>query len=227
MMAEVRKLNYYLLPGMGADHRLYDKMELKNGDVHFLDWIPSQQSRNLADYAQLISQRITTSDNIIIGSSMGGMVAVEISKIIQPLSTILISAPTGRHQFPASLKALRVLKFHKIIGESMVMKVSGLANLFMGFHNEEEKALFFDMLKGNGSSFLHFSVGAVLEWSNIEEPIGDYLQILGSEDRLFKPSKMKVPPVVLSGGGHFTAYQKGPEISEIINKYVQNKFLNR
>jgi pimeloyl-ACP methyl ester carboxylesterase len=224
-MAEVRKLNYYLLPGMGADHRLYDKMELRNGDVHFLDWIPSEQSKNLSDYARLISKKITTTNNIIIGSSMGGMVAVEISKIIKPLSTILISAPTGRHQFPTSLKALRVLRFHRIIGESMVMKVSGLANLFMGFHNQEEKALFFDMLKANGSSFLHFSVGAVLEWSNREEPLGDYLQILGSEDRLFKASKMKVAPVVLPGGGHFTAYQKGPEISEIINNYVQNKFL--
>jgi pimeloyl-ACP methyl ester carboxylesterase len=99
-------LNYYLIPGMGADRRLFQHFDLKYGQIHYLDWIPHGDSKNLTDYAGLMSQRITTENNIIIGSSMGGMTAVEMSRLVKPLTTILVSAPTGRHEFPRILKLL-------------------------------------------------------------------------------------------------------------------------
>ncbi|MFM7233218.1 MAG: alpha/beta hydrolase [Flavobacteriales bacterium] len=213
-------INYYLIPGMGADNRLFRHFHLPNGKVHHLDWIPHKGSRSLAEYAQLMAERITTENNVVVGSSMGGMVTVEISKIIRPLGAALVSAPSGRHEFPAILKNLSALKLHKALTPRQVMRISKLADLFMGFKTEDQRAMFYDMLRGNGPEFLHFSVGAVLDWKNTTPPDIPFIQIIGTQDKLFKQEKIP-GAIMLEGSGHFTAFEKGKEVSAIIAQWAE------
>jgi pimeloyl-ACP methyl ester carboxylesterase len=215
------ELNYYLIPGMGADKRLFQHFHLPNGRVHHLDWIPHGSSQTLSEYATLMANRIQTEHNVIVGSSMGGMVTVEIAKQINPLGAVLVSAPTGRHEFPRSLKTLRALKLHRALNASQVMRISKLCDLFMGFKTEQQRSMFYDMLKGNGHEFLHFSVGAVLEWENTTPPPVPFIQILGSEDRLFSKNKIRDAHII-EGSGHFTAFEKGKEVSEIIVQWADS-----
>ena len=212
-------INYYLIPGMGADKRLFQHFNLTNGKVHHLDWIPHGSSKNLAEYATLMAERITTEKNIIVGSSMGGMVTVEIAKLIQPKGAVLVSAPSGRHEFPQVLKNLNALRLHRALTPKQVLRISTLADLFMGFKTDEQRAMFYDMLRGNGEDFLHFAISAVLEWKNTTPPTVPFIQILGTHDRLFK--QHKIPnAVMLEGSGHFTAFERGKEVSEIIVKWA-------
>ena len=215
-----KDLNYYLIPGMGADNRLFQHFQLPNGNVHYLDWMAHGSSRNLSEYATLMANRIQTENNIIIGSSMGGMVTVEIAKQINPLGAVLVSAPTGRHEFPRSLKSLSALKLHRALSAKQVMRISKLCDLFMGFKTDQQRTMFYDMLKGNGHEFLHFSVGAVLEWKNTTPPPVPFIQILGSHDKLFSHKKIRDAHVI-EGSGHFTAFEKGKEVSEIIVKWAE------
>jgi pimeloyl-ACP methyl ester carboxylesterase len=214
-----QEINYYLIPGMGADKRLFQHFHLPKGRVHHLDWIHHGNSTSLAEYASLMAERITTERNIIIGSSMGGMVTVEITKIIKPLGAVLVSAPSGRHEFPQSLKNLSALKLHRALGANQVMRVSRLCDLFMGFKSKEQRAMFYDMLDNNGAEFLHFSVGAVLEWSNTTPPPVPFIQILGSKDKLFNQRKIQ-NAIMLEGSGHFTAFERGAEVSRIITDWT-------
>ncbi len=213
-------INYYLIPGMGADKRLFQHFNLTNGKVHHLDWIPHGSSKNLAEYATLMAERITTEKNVVVGSSMGGMVTVEIAKLIQPKGAVLVSAPSGRHEFPQVLKNLNALRLHRALTPKQVLRISTLADLFMGFKTDEQRAMFYDMLRGNGEDFLHFAISAVLEWKNTTQPTVPFIQILGTHDRLFK--QHKIPnAVMLEGSGHFTAFERGKEVSEIIMKWAE------
>lgn len=221
-----QRLNVYLIPGMGADHRLYQRIRIDLGRVHYLNWKPHGNSRTLADYAQVMASHISTDNNVIIGSSMGGMMAVELSRIVKPLSTILLSAPTGRHEFPPYLRAVHRTGIQHVLSPGQVLKVSWLADTFMSFRDDEHRALFYEMLRGNGPEFLHFSVKAVLGWKNTEPPYGDYLQIVGSKDKLFKVRRMK-NPIVLEGSGHFTTFEKSDELTSIINTYLREQVLPR
>jgi pimeloyl-ACP methyl ester carboxylesterase len=221
---EARKINYYLIPGMGADHRLYEHCKLQHGNVHYLNWLPAGKSKNLSEYAEVLANEIKTENNIIVGSSMGGMVSVELARKINPLAAILISAPTGRHEFPRVLKVFDQLRIHRLVRPNQIMRLSRLADLFMGFKTPEQRALFYDMLKDNGPEFLHFSVNAVLGWKNQQAPECPFIQILGTEDRLFKTTKIK-NAICIKGSGHFTAYEKAQEVSRIINEYVEQNIL--
>jgi pimeloyl-ACP methyl ester carboxylesterase len=118
------EVNAYLIPGMGADHRLYQRFDLGNWKVHHLDWVDHEDSKTLADYARVMARRITTENNVIIGSSMGGMMAVELSHIIKPLLTVLVSAPTGRQEFPPILNAVRAIRLQKLFGPRTTYRLS-------------------------------------------------------------------------------------------------------
>jgi hypothetical protein len=145
---------------------------------------------------------------------------------VKPASTILISAPTKKGQFPAVLKLIEKLKIHRLTSVNTIPKLYKLANTFMDFKNEEQKEMFFEMLNSLPPEFIHFSVRAVLEWQNQIGPSGKHIQIIGSEDRLFNPSKM-YRPIVLQGGGHFSAFDRGEQISEIINEYVRKEIIEK
>ena len=80
--------------------------------------------------------------------------------------------------------------------------------------------MFYDMLSGNGEDFLHFSVGAVLEWENTTPPSVPFIQILGSKDKLFSHKKIRNAHVI-DGSGHFTAFEKGTDVSEIIANWAE------
>lgn len=207
-------LNYYLIPGMGANKRLYENYKLP-GNVHHLEWVHAEHAKTLADYAKFLARKITTQNNIIVGSSMGGMMAVELSHIVRPVLTVLISAPTGRHQFPKSLKILDAIGLHKRMKPKTMFKLTRLCNTFMGFKSPEQKSLFYQMMETNGPDFLHYSVNAVLGWKNTSPPHGPFVQILGDQDKLF--SCDKIPNArILRGSGHFSTYEKATEICAII-----------
>ena len=223
-MKAASPFNYYLLPGMGADHRLYGALQLKYGTMHPLDWMPHERSNTLQEYAEIIVKRIITPNNIIIGSSMGGMVAVELSRIVKPVATVLISAPTGRHEFPAVLKAFDKLGIHRRLKPSQLMQLNRIASTFMGFTSKEHEQLFYQMLRGNGEDFLHFSVKAVLGWNNTQPPEGPFIQIIGSRDRLFRKTVAHTP-YMIQNSGHFLAYENPQAIASVIHAYLEEKFI--
>jgi hypothetical protein len=105
------------------------------------------------------------------------------------------------------------------LSPNQVLRISKLADLFMGFKTEEQRAMFYDMLRGNGEDFLHFSVGAVLEWQNATPPDVPFIQIIGTKDKLFKQTKIP-NAIMIEGSGHFTAFEKGKEVSEIITRWT-------
>ncbi len=212
-------LNYYLIPGMGANKRLYENYKLP-GKIHHLEWEFVENAKSLNDYAQFLAKKISTNNNIIVGSSMGGMVAVELSHIIQPALTVLISAPTGRHQFPVALKMLDTIGLHRWMKPISLFKLTRLCDTFMGFKTHEQKSLFYEMMDSNGPDFLHYSVNAVLGWRNTSLPHKPYIQIIGDQDKLFNCHKIEGVRI-LRGSGHFSTYEKATEISAIITEETQ------
>jgi homoserine acetyltransferase len=73
----------YLIAGLGADTRVYNNIDLHEHEVTPVDWIEPNVSDTLSIYAQkLIYQYNILPNSLIIGNSLGGMIAVEIAKLI-------------------------------------------------------------------------------------------------------------------------------------------------
>lgn len=208
----------YLLPGMGADKRLFNPIELKGVKVKVLEWEFIPGISTMSEYAAHLAKRISTENNVYIGSSMGGMMAVELHKAKPAKNLVLLSAPACRLEFPPILKGVSRIKAGKWFSLKQMHRFNRLADLFMGFSSPDHRILFYEMLEGYGPEFLKFSVNAILEWDRMDRP-EKYLQVIGSKDRLFKAHRMQ-SPIVLPGSGHFLTYEQPVELSRIVNEYL-------
>lgn len=212
-------MNIYLLPGMAADRWLYDPITLELGEKHFISWTYIDGVRTLREYAEVLCSRITTENNIYIGSSMGGMVATEMAHILPPEQLILLSAPVSRTEFPRSLNLAAKTKIGHVFSPEAMARVRRIADTFMGFKNSADRVLFYETLEQQGPHFLHFAVNAILEWDRTTR-LSNYFQIVGDQDRLFKARKM-VNPTVIAGAGHFMTREQPEVLSHLINQELR------
>lgn len=212
------ELNVHWLPGMGADRRLFTKIQVQKVNHHYHEWRHLPGAQTLSDYAEWLASQIQTTNNVYIGSSMGGMMATELMRVKPADHLILLSAPIGRHEFPPLLKNLSAIRIGRWFSPRQMHKLNRMANTFMGFKSKEDQALFFEMLEGYGPDFLHFAVNAILDWKPTEFTF-PYVQVIGGDDKLFKSQKM-AQPIVLPGAGHFMTWEKPEDLSAIIQKEI-------
>src|SRR5216684_3457434 len=96
-------MKVYLLPGIGVDHRIFTYLRLPDGfePVH-IPWEQALPGDTLSDYAhRLIEKYISEGPFVLLGLSLGGIVAAEMAKKCSPACTILIgSIPVASHLPP-------------------------------------------------------------------------------------------------------------------------------
>ena len=209
---------------MGADERLYEPIDIQHGTLHYIRWEYQEECKSLEDYAAFLCRKINTTNNVLIGSSMGGMVAVEMYKIQPFLGLVLLSAPSSVREFPLSLRIAGALKLAHAVPKGLMFRMNRFANTFMGFQSKEHEEVFFEMLESYGPDFLNYAVKAIPDW-NQKNPPEKYLQIIGSKDRLFKIRKMNNPHVI-EGSGHFMTFEQPEILSQLINEYLKKLDLN-
>ena len=94
-------INLYFISGLGADKSAFSRIELDGVNINHIEWINHSQKENLQSYCKkLLPQFDTSKPFVIVGLSFGGIIAQEISKLITPQKTILISSVYHHKQFP-------------------------------------------------------------------------------------------------------------------------------
>lgn len=87
-------MNTYFISGLGANKRIFSKLKLnENINMIHIDWISPNKNESLASYAERLSKVIDLSQPFaLVGVSFGGMIAVEMAKLLNPATTIIISS---------------------------------------------------------------------------------------------------------------------------------------
>ena len=99
-------MKFYLIGGLGADERVFECLQL-NVDCKVIKWIKPYKNEALDSYTLRILPQIEQHEKFaLLGVSFGGIVAIEIAKIIKPELLILISSVTDSKQFPLNYKLL-------------------------------------------------------------------------------------------------------------------------
>ena len=211
----------YIFSGLGVDQRVFDKIDFGNLDVEFIDWIEPLKNESLSDYAKRISQSLTDSNPTLIGLSFGGMIAVEISKILQTKKIILIASAKTRNELPKIYQLAGKLKFNKIIPNSLFKNQNFFTNWFFGLETKSGKQLLKKILEDTNPNFLSWAINEILNWKNEVQP-KDCFHIHGNKDRIIPIQNVKAD-FVIENGGHFMTVNKAEEIQLIIKQICINK----
>jgi len=204
----------YVFSGLGVDKRVYNNVNFGNLNMEFLDWIPPLENESLENYAYRICEKIKDEAPILIGLSFGGMLAVEISKIIKVKKMILIASAKNKFELPGIYRFFGKIKLNKIIPNSLLKKQNLITNWFFGIQTNEEKRLLKDIFQDTDPQFLKWAMNEILNWNNESTPEKCF-HIHGNKDRIIPGRNVKIDFVV-EGGGHFMTVNKSKEIESIL-----------
>lgn len=213
----------FLIPGLGADTRIYNNIELGDDqDVIPVDWIEPNQYDTLNTYAQkLIHQYFITENSIVIGNSLGGMIAIEIAKQVRLNKVILISSIKTKSEAPFYFKLFKVLPLQKLIPGTLLQRLGGLVRPVFGSMSDQHVWLFKDMLNKTSAKFMEWAMTAALHWDNEIIPPNVY-HITGDKDLVFNYKNIR-NVTIIEGGTHIMIFDKARQINKLLKGILKKK----
>lgn len=209
-------MKIYGISGLGADQRVFKYLKL-NCEFIPIEWIQPIQDESLEKYALRLAQVIDTNENFgILGVSFGGLVATEISKILKPKLTILISSAEVNTELRPIFRAIAYLNFIRFIPSFFFNPPRKAAHFIFG---TSKKQLLNQILDDTDLIFAKWAVQELTRWKN-ETRLEHVLKICGTKDKLIPPPKDSSRIHLIEGGEHFMIVDRADEISRIINKII-------
>lgn len=211
----------YLIPGLGADYRIYQHIYLQGYDIVNISWIEPEKQDTLSTYAQkLIDYYSIIPKSIAIGNSLGGMLAIEIAKRIELNKAILISSIKTADEAPRSFKWYRYLPLYRLLPEKWLPSMGFMVKKVMGKMSKHHQELFISMLKSTSPKFVKWALGAILHWDNRTIPKNVY-HITGDKDKIFPYKRIKNATIV-KGGTHIMIFNKAKQINTWLKEILEN-----
>ncbi len=212
-------MKVYFISGLAADSRVFKYIKLPEGfEAIHLDWIKPMKNETLESYSLRLAELIDHREPFaLVGLSMGGMIAAEITKTFKPEACVLLcSVPSHKH-FPTHFKWAYRLRLHRLLPVSVIK----LASIFKrGFtdDNKTDQQLIRQVIRESDPKFIRWALNAILSWRN--ETIPDSLwHIHGSKDEIL-PIRYTRPTHTVKGGNHLMIMSKAPELNVFLEEVL-------
>jgi len=216
-------MNAYFISGLGADQRIFSKLKLSEKiNIIHIEWINPNQNETLEVYAERLSRIIDTSKPFaLVGVSFGGMIAVEIAKLLKPVATIIISSTILSSHLPALYRFAGKFRLLNLIPAKLLKASNKLTqHYYFGTKSSSEKILLNRIIKDTDPHFLKWAIGSILSWENKVKP-EKIFHIHGTKDKILY-SKKAMPDFLIENGTHFMVYQNAKKISGLIDQLILN-----
>ena len=210
-----------ILPGLGADGRLFDPQRAVFPELEVPAWLPHHEDEWLADYARRMAETVTPSDDLCLGGvSFGGMVALEMARYLRPRAVLLIaSCRTGRAIAPH----LRYfVEFSHAFPQREFADGAGLSRLYVrkfGVLTPAQESFYADMLADTQPAFVRWGIAAITAWPGPGELAMPVYHIHGSADELIPLAGVR-PDQVVPGGGHLLNVTHAPEVNAFLAAHL-------
>lgn len=210
----------YLISGQAADEKLFENLTLPaHISVKYVHWIEPFSHENLLDYCRRLSEQMDTSgDFVLIGVSLGGIVSVELNKILRPRKTIIISSVATERELGPFLHFISLTRLHKIVPAGFYKWHTPLLDWFFGAKTKREKALLKFYARSTTKNYMKWAVNEILNWKNKERP-AHLVHIHGTADRIF-PYRRTHADIKIRNGTHMMVHNRADEISRIISEIL-------
>ena len=209
----------YLLPGQGADYRLFRYIEFPYDTVHLEFPIPAKNT-SLGEYAHGFIPRIDqTRPFFLIGVSLGGMICSELADTLKPVKIIVISSAKCRKELPGRYKFQKTIPLNKIIPKGMTKWGARVLAPIVEPARRQDQETFRSMIEAKDPAYLKRTVDMVINWDK-ESYDSKIIHIHGDQDHTLPHRKVSYDHLV-ENGTHMMVYIRGNEISKLINEILR------
>lgn len=211
----------YIFSGLGADRRVFGRLDLSGFEPVYMDWLIPRTSEALESYVFRLAEHYSLPKEgaLVLGVSFGGMCISELSKYYDFKKTVLISSAKTKDELPKFLGLSKLLSLHKLLPESAGSKTSmKVLNWLFGAKSDSDKELLASVIMDTDPAFQRWAVDKIIHWENVHVPV-NCLHIHGDKDHLL-PIQYVDYSIRIKGGGHFMVWNKASELSFPIRNFL-------
>jgi hypothetical protein len=190
---------------MGASSKMYNSLKQElSFDVHFLNWPKYQNEVSYKDIAEsVIAENHIRDTDLIGGSSLGGMVALEIAAILKPKAVILMGSAISGSEINKLLSVFS--SFASIAPISFIQTLSG-----------KNEHIVSQMFSDSDPDFIRAMCKYIPTWPGYQGAIDKVYRIHGQNDRIITCPKSGCD--VIKDAGHLLAITHAKECAALIEK---------
>lgn len=207
----------YCISGFGADERIFSKIDFGENDVHFIQWKIPEKHETIEAYAKRMQQEIVHLNPLLIGLSFGGMMSVEIAKLIPVEKIILVSSVCCRKELPLYMKLTSALNLNRLIPMKPYRILEPIENYNLGVETKEEKVLLREYRNHLNLQYSNWAIDQVVNWQNEWLP-SNYIHIHGTKDHIFPIRNIINPQYKIRNAGHLLLMNNAEEVNQIFKK---------
>lgn len=212
--------NIYCISGLGADENVFQNLDLSFAKPVFIQWIEPAPNDTLATYALRLRKQFIQEENpLILGLSLGGMLAVEMAKAMPSARVVIISSAKTSKEIPFYWKMFRHLPVYQFLPAWSFKNTAGIQQYFLSVNSLEMKQYLVVARKKADARFCRWALGAIFKWDNLNAP-SNIIHIHGTGDKLlpFKYVKADIP---IKNAGHLMVMENAGEISWQLRRILQ------
>lgn len=207
--------NVYVISGLGADHTVFCKLDLPGYSLVHVKWIETIKGESLKEYARRLLPQIKEENPIVLGLSLGGMLAVEVGQLIPTQKVISLSSITEYAELPFYFKLAGWLRLQKILPIYFFSKGNRFTQWIFGVKQKDDREILNQVFVNLEKDFLYWALNAVLTWENKSKP--EYLhRIHGTSDMILPKQKKASYNVIIENGTHLMLLDQHAEVSKAI-----------
>ena len=213
-------MNIYLIPGLGGDKRMYEGQLAKFPHTKVLEFIDPLPNESISSYAYRLAEGIDKNEEfILVGVSLGGILAQEIAVHYPPKKTIIISSVKSSKELPKWMRFFKYFPLPKLIPGSLYLWMFMLSMWVktLGSKSNHILASLKNMARDAKPKFVYWGANQVLKWEN---PIPSFkaYHIHGNKDYLFPIGRIQNLGTEVEGGTHAMILTHVLQINEALAK---------
>ncbi|NML66087.1 alpha/beta hydrolase [Hymenobacter sp. RP-2-7] len=207
---------YYLIPGLGADERVFRRLHLP-GPAVVLPWLPPLgPAEPLANYAARLAAAVPLGQPCwLVGVSFGGLLAQEVGRLRPLARVVLVSSISSPAQLPWLLQLAGATGLHRLVPFGLLARLPRAAQWFFGARGGAEYRLLSEILRATNPAFARWATAQLLEWRGPGLP--GAVRIHGTRDRLLPAGRASIN-YLLPGAGHFLIVSHARQLSTILHE---------
>lgn len=208
-----------LFPGLGTDDRLLVRQIERFPGLIVPPWLAHRPGDTLVEYAARLAAPLASLAPFWVGgSSFGGMLALEIAKLLSTRGVILIGSARSRMAIAPSLRiAGSGIRHLPVFAYAAVRRIAPTIARVCFSGSSDARAIGFASSPTVPSSFVKWGLGAILDWPGLPDPGVPVHHIHGDADRVIALRRVQ-PDRVVRGAGHLLALTHGHAVNDYIGE---------
>lgn len=208
----------FCISGLGADEKVFSNLDIPGYELVIIKWLIPFKKESIEKYAERLLPQITEEIPILLGLSFGGIICIEINKIIKTKLIILLSSIKSRNEMPFWMRLVNFSRLHKIYKPKSYGVFEFIQNYNLGVKTNQEKKMVAEYRRKIDPIYLHWAIDVILKWKNNCNHKNIY-HLHGTKDKLFPVKNIKYH-LPINHGGHLMVFSRSKEINDHIIKIL-------